>query len=122
MKVIRKDEPAKVDRSDAPIFFGGRVTGWSVVGQESSNNFIMGIVEFERGARNHFHTHTTDQILYATSGTGIVATEAGEVVIGEGDTALIPAGQKHWHGATPDSDFAHISLQATGSQTEIFPA
>jgi quercetin dioxygenase-like cupin family protein len=38
--------------------------------------------------------------------------------VGLGDTVLIPKGEKHWHGATPDSDFTHISLQSADSTTE----
>ena len=55
-----------------------------------------------------------------TEGDGIVATEGEEVRVTRGDTAWIPAGEKHWHGATPDSDFSHISLQAKGSTTTVF--
>jgi len=29
----------------------------------------------------------------------------------------ITADEKHWHGATPDSDFSHIALTAKGSTT-----
>ena len=49
-----------------------------------------------------------------------MANESEEVEVTEGDTALIPAGEKHWHGATADSDFAHISLTSPDSQTEMF--
>ena len=28
--------------------------------------------------------------------------------ITEGDIVLIPAGEKHWHGAVEDADFSHI--------------
>ena len=29
---------------------------------------------------------------------------------------LIPAGEKHWHGATADSEFAHIFVSKLGTQ------
>ena len=47
---------------------------------------------------------------------GIIATEDKEVVITPGDVVLIPAGEKHWHGATEDSDFAHIYVSTPSSQ------
>ena len=120
MKIIRKDDPPKEDRSNAPIFFGGKVTGQSIVGPEMNEYFNFTMVSFAAGARNKFHAHTTDQVLYVTEGDGIVATEGEEVRVTRGDTAWIPAGEKHWHGATPESDFSHISLQAAGSTTTVF--
>jgi len=33
----------------------------------------------------------------------------------EGDIVLIPPGEKHWHGATRDSDFSHIYVSRLGS-------
>ena len=120
MKIIRKDDPPKEDRTNAPIFFGGKVTGQTIVGSDMNDYFNFTMVSFAAGARNKFHAHTTDQVLYVTEGAGIVATEQQEVRVTQGDTAWIPAGEKHWHGATPDSDFSHISLQAAGSTTTVF--
>ena len=119
MKVIRKDQSTKEDLTDAPIFFGGRVTLQNIVGKEMNRFYNFTLVSFEAGARNKFHAHTSDQVLYVTEGVGIVATEDGEVTVKEGDTAWIPAGEKHWHGATPDSNFTHISLQTADSTTAI---
>jgi quercetin dioxygenase-like cupin family protein len=34
-----------------------------------------------------------------------------------GDVVYIPAEEKHWYGATPDSSFSHIALTAKGSTT-----
>ena len=75
---------------------------------------------FAKGAKNKFHAHSSDQILFVTEGHGLVATEANEVSIQEGDSVFIPAGEKHWHGATSDSNFAHISLTGANSTTKIY--
>ncbi len=120
MEVIRKDQNPEQDASDAPIFFGGKVTRRAIVGGGKSKDFNFNIVSFAAGGRNKFHAHTSDQILYVTNGTGIVASESEEVVIKEGDTALIPSGEKHWHGATSDSDFSHIALLSVDSTTTVF--
>lgn len=120
MKIIRKDEPPKEDRTNAPIFFGGKVTGQTIVGKDMSKYYNFTLVSFGAGARNKFHAHTSDQVLYVTEGSGIVATESEEVIVREGDTAWIPAGEKHWHGATPDRDFTHIALTTPDSTTQIF--
>ena len=52
-----------------------------------------------------------------TAGKGIIATEATQEVITTGDVVHVSAGEKHWHGATPDSAFSHIALTAKGSRT-----
>ncbi|MBG92170.1 MAG: hypothetical protein CL794_03910 [Chloroflexi bacterium] len=61
-------------------------------------------------------------IRYCTlqDGIGIVANESEEIEMKAGDTAFIPAGEKHWHGASDDHDFFHISLTRPDSQTEMF--
>ena len=56
------------------------------------------------------------KVLIVTAGKGIIATEDREVVISPGDVVLIPANEKHWHGATEDSEFSHIYLSNPTSQ------
>ncbi|MCI0441436.1 MAG: cupin domain-containing protein [Chloroflexi bacterium] len=120
MKVIRKDSTPAQDRTSAPIFYGGRVTSNPIVGPDISKYYNFNQVNFAKGAKNKFHAHTSDQILYVTRGTGIVASESEEIEISEGDTAFIPAGEKHWHGASDKGPFSHISLTAADSKTTIF--
>ncbi len=119
MKVTRSDEAPREDISQWPIFTGGEVSRYALVGLGGSNDFNFNIISFAAGVRNRLHTHTSDQVLFVTSGTGIVATENEQAVVREGDTVLIPADEKHWHGATADSDFAHIALTRRDSKTEI---
>ena len=119
MKVVRKREAPKQDATDGPIFFGGKVYRQPIVGNDVSDYFVFGIVGFAAGARNKLHSHTSDQILFVTEGKGIVATEREEIEIQGGDTAFIPAGEHHWHGATSESDFAHIALMAADNETTI---
>ncbi|OGO20154.1 MAG: hypothetical protein A2Z15_07010 [Chloroflexi bacterium RBG_16_50_11] len=71
-----------------------------------------GIVEvnFSRGARLNFHTHSGEQILYITGGKGIVATRDKEHVVRPGAVVYIPAGEPHWHGAAADSPCAQIAV------------
>ena len=119
MKVVKRDEPPVEERTGAAIFVGGRVRGHSIVGKEMSSYYNFTSVSFDPGARTKFHAHTSDQVLYVLEGAGIVADESQEVAVEAGDAAWIPAGEKHWHGAGPDSSFTHISLQAADSTTEI---
>lgn len=120
MKIIKKDQRSRVDISERPLFVGGKVSREPIFDEGQTDAYTFAIVDFAAGAKNKLHTHTCDQILFATKGKGIVATETEEVIVSEGDTALIPAGEKHWHGATQDSEFAHITLTIPGSKTESF--
>ena len=52
-------------------------------------------------------------------GVGIVANKQEEIQMQEGDTAFIPAGEVHWHGAADGNDFFHISLTRPDSQTDM---
>ncbi|MDH3306303.1 MAG: cupin domain-containing protein [Acidimicrobiia bacterium] len=73
-------------------------------------------VAFEPGARTDWHWHPDGQVLYVTSGAGLVQSEAGETVeIGAGDVVHAPPGEKHWHGARPDCPMVHLSLTTGGA-------
>jgi quercetin dioxygenase-like cupin family protein len=116
MKVHKPDQiPAQP--VNAPLFTGGPVTRQVLLTPEASKDFNLGIVNFGPGARNKMHTHSSDQVLFVTSGKGIIATETEQQVIVPGDVVHIPSEEKHWHGATPDSSFSHIALTAKGSTT-----
>jgi quercetin dioxygenase-like cupin family protein len=34
-----------------------------------------------------------------------------------GDVAYCPPGETHWHGAAPDSSFAHLAVSPAGKHT-----
>lgn len=68
-------------------------------------------VTFEPGCRNNWHVHHgAHQILICVSGEGIYQ-EWGKPAIRlkAGDIIDIPEGIKHWHGATKDSWFQHLT-------------
>lgn len=69
-------------------------------------------VSFAPGARTAWHTHPGGQVLYVTSGRGWVQKE-GETALAmsAGDTVVIGAGEKHWHGAAADCPMVHVALQ-----------
>ena len=102
---------------EAPLFTGGKIEIQKLVTKEESKNFNAAIIHFAPGARNKWHIHDCDQLLIATEGQGIIATkEEGELAMQKGDVAHIPAGQKHWHGATPNLAFAHITITVPDSE------
>ncbi len=114
MKIVKMSEVPKKSHA-TPLFTGKDVTNQSLISE--SKDMRMGIVNFGKGVRNKFHTHSVDQILIVTAGKGIVATEKEEKEVTVGDVVLFPAGEKHWHGATKDSEFSHIAVQTATIQT-----
>jgi quercetin dioxygenase-like cupin family protein len=70
------------------------------------------VVTFEPGARTAWHTHPLGQTLIVTSGLGRAQRAGGAIEeIRQGDVVWIEPGEKHWHGASPDTAMTHIALQ-----------
>ena len=70
-----------------------------------------GSVTFEPGARTAWHSHPRGQILIITEGTGRVQRWGDPIEeMRAGDVVRIPAGQKHWHGASPQASVTHIAI------------
>lgn len=68
-------------------------------------------VTFEPGARTAWHTHPLGQTLIVTQGRGWLQEWGGEIQeLNQGDTAWIPEGVKHWHGASPETAMTHIAI------------
>ena len=71
-------------------------------------------VTFEPGARTAWHTHPLGQTLIVTAGCGLVQREGGPIEeIHPGDVVWFPPGEKHWHGASPNTAMTHIAIQET---------
>jgi quercetin dioxygenase-like cupin family protein len=104
----------KAEPFSIPLFTGPDVSIQRLLPE--SREFDVNIVNFGKGVRNKFHAHDYEQVLIVTAGEGIIATEEREVVIRPGDVVLIPANEKHWHGATKDSEFSHIYISNPVSQ------
>jgi quercetin dioxygenase-like cupin family protein len=75
-------------------------------------------VTFEAGTRTAWHTHTGTQLLLVTSGI-CRCQKAGEPVreVAAGGIVAIAAGERHWHGATPDGPTTHLALNIEASTT-----
>ncbi|MHB8575095.1 MAG: cupin domain-containing protein [Dehalococcoidia bacterium] len=116
MQITRQDRSAESPAGGA--IFTGEVYRRGLVAEDASKQLHMGLVRFVAGGRNVFHTHTFDQVLYITEGEGIVATEHEEHNVKAGDTIVIPAGEKHWHGAAPTTSMAHLAIGTPG-KTEV---
>jgi quercetin dioxygenase-like cupin family protein len=115
VKLIRVSE-VPPEPATGPIFVGD-VTRQTLLSE--SQDYSLAMVNFEIGARNRWHIHSGDQVLFVTYGEGYVASEAQQLEIHAGDIVHVVAGEKHWHGATERSAMSHISLTKTGSTTTV---
>ena len=69
-------------------------------------------VTFEPGARTAWHTHPLGQTIIITAGCGRAQKWGGPIEeILPGDVVWFPPGEKHWHGASPNSPMTHIAIQ-----------
>jgi len=68
-------------------------------------------VTFVPGARTVWHKHDMRQVLVVTTGLGILQVRGRPAeALRPGDVATVPPGIDHWHGASANALFAHISL------------
>ena len=103
------------DKEETGGIFEGPVIRKTLVSESiGAKDLRLDIITFPPGVRNKLHTHSYDQVLYILSGKGIVATLEEERVVEPGMLFFIPACDKHWHGATLDSSFSHISILRPG--------
>jgi quercetin dioxygenase-like cupin family protein len=93
-------------------WFTGAVQVQTLFAPQGQSRTSGGQVTFEPGARSAWHTHPLGQILIVTDGTGWVEEWGGPVrEMHKGDVVWIPAGVKHWHGATPTTSVTHLAIQ-----------
>ncbi len=110
------------DKNEA---FAKYFTGQSYLNMLSTEQVAIGNVTFEPGCRNNWHIHHAKsgggQILLVTAGRGYYQEWGKEPrELHPGDVVNIPAEVKHWHGAAPDSWFAHLAVEvpAEGASNE----
>lgn len=102
--------------------FAQYFSGQSYLAPVSTEQVKIFNVTFEPGCRNNWHIHHKGgQILLVTAGRGYYQ-EWGKPAqeLKPGDVVNIAPEVKHWHGAAPDSWFAHIAIEvpAEGSSNE----
>lgn len=84
----------------------------SLISNDKNLNVPMFNVTFEPSCRNNWHKHSGGQILIATAGIGYYQEKGKPAVrLYPGDVVEIAPEVVHWHGASPDSWFAHIAIE-----------
>lgn len=113
--IFQKGEPL-------PEKFSKYFIGQAYLNMLTTTGVPIGNVTFEPGCRNNWHIHHKGgQILIVTEGRGWYQQWGKEPQeLHPGDVVNIGPEVKHWHGAAPDSWFAHLAIEvpAEGSSNE----
>jgi len=114
------DEPADISilrvGSQASVkpsaeFFTGDVRLDSLFKGTGDARISGAVVTFEPAARTAWHTHPLGQTLVVSAGFGCVQ-QWGKAIepMRPGDIVWIPAGVKHWHGASATVAMTHLAI------------
>lgn len=92
-------------------YFTGDVSNSRLVSPDSIVKCQVSNVTFKAGARTRWHIHTGTQILLCTAGHGWYQEKGKDAQeLKAGSTVVIRPGTEHWHGASIDSEFSHVSI------------
>lgn len=112
-----RDRPTR--KAPAETFTGD---AWidQIVQAQPPSRVRAAIVRFAPRARNAWHMHAVGQTVHVMEGVGRIQSRGGGVVeMRAGDTVLTPAGEWHWHGASPDRFMTHLAIwEATEAGVE----
>jgi quercetin dioxygenase-like cupin family protein len=93
-------------------WFTGTVRIDSLFDATAPARAAAGAITFEPGARTAWHTHPLGQTLIVLFGRGLVQRQGGPIEeIRPGDVVSFAPGEKHWHGASPETAMQHIAVQ-----------
>ena len=75
-------------------------------------------IHFEAGARTKWHAHERGQILLCEEGTARTQVKGHPVQeLHPGETAYVPGGVPHWHGAAPGQSTTLFSVDVSDGHT-----
>ena len=105
----KADRPAKTPPEQ---WFTGDVSLTPLIAAPAPARLNAVSVTFSPGARTNWHTHPLGQTLYITDGEGRAQKDGGPVIaLQPGDVIFFAPGERHLHGAAPDSAMTHIAMQ-----------
>ena len=97
--------------------FTGTVWVYMMGARDSTLHARFGNVTFAPKARTNWHSHPGGQILFITEGKGYYQAKGQPArLLHKGDVVEIPRNVVHWHGAAPDSEFAHIAISLNADE------
>ncbi len=90
---------------------------------ESNIHVRAARIHFEAGARTKWHVHERGQLLLCEE--GVARTQVKGHLVQElhpGDTAYVPGGVPHWHGAAAGQSTTLFSVDLNAGQTKWLEA
>jgi len=114
-------ESKKENNNDGAIFprgdkapaeyFTGTVYLQMLAQKTAGNDYTVGSVTFEPGARSNWHTHPAGQTLIVINGQGLYQEKGKPIkTINNGETIVCDPDIEHWHGASRESEMTHIAI------------
>jgi quercetin dioxygenase-like cupin family protein len=102
--------------------FTGTVTRTTLASDTVGTAVNVYRVEFEPGARTHWHSHDGPQWLLVVEGR-IRVQKLGEPAteVSAGDAIVIQPGEKHWHGATSTVRGVHLAVNVNAKTSWMEP-
>lgn len=86
---------------------------------ESNIHVRAARIHFEPGARTKWHIHERGQLLLCEEGVARTQVQGHPVqVLHPGDTAYVPGGVAHWHGAAAGQSTTLFSVDVSDGQTK----
>ena len=119
---MKPEELSVFPMGDKNEAFAQYFVGQSYLNMLTTQGVAIGNVTFEPGCRNNWHIHHAKsgggQILLCTAGRGYYQAWGEEPrELHPGDVVVILPEVQHWHGAAPDSWFAHLAVEVPGEET-----
>src|SRR4051812_1063841 len=92
-------------------WFTGNAFLKPLLAKDKNNEFALGSVTFEPGARTVWHTHPKGQVLIVTEGDGFYQEKGKPAqVLKKGVVVNVPENTEHWHGASASKALVHIAI------------
>lgn len=109
---IRELADAEPEESGGDVQESTAMKKTGLVGDIGNQVVTVNEVTFRPGERTRLHEHTYGQLLYVTSGRGVVATEDEEREVTEGDLIFLEPNEVHWHGTSREDpqEFTHLTV------------
>lgn len=105
-----------------PRTFAGTASSARLASDEADVPVSVYRVEFQAGARTHWHRHSGPQWLFVLAGR-IRVQVWGEPPrdLDAGDTVAVAPNEKHWHGAAPGSSGTHLAVNVKATTEWLEP-
>lgn len=101
-----------------PADESGNFTG-TVHRLESNIRVRAARIHFDPGARTKWHVHERGQLLLCEEGVARTQVQGHPVQeLHPGETAYVPGGVPHWHGASPGQATTLFSVDVSAGQTK----